>query len=158
MNTRNFDAYAAMVEDDALTSGLLGRRVVAWVLDAMLLGIIGFAAWTALAAFTVLTLGLGAPLFAVLALLPAAYGWLALCSALQASPGQAMLGLAVVRDADLGPPTPLQALVYMAGYLATMALGAIWVAVAVVTTRHRTLHDILSGLVVVRRRLLRERS
>jgi uncharacterized RDD family membrane protein YckC len=64
------------------------------------------------------------------------------------------MGMIVVRDADLGPPTGLQAFVYMVGYLVTMAFGAIWTAVAVVTTRHRTLHDIVSGLVVVRRSAL----
>jgi uncharacterized RDD family membrane protein YckC len=143
------------MRDDLLTGGLLTRRVVAWVLDAILISAIGLGIWLVLAALTVVTLGLGAPLFALLALLPPFYGFLSLMTALQASPGQAMMGLIVVRDADLGEPTALQALVYIAGYWITMAAGVIWTAVAVVTTRHRTFHDMLAGLVVVRRSALR---
>ena len=39
----------------------------------------------------------------------------------------------------------------MVGFYVTLALGAVWLVVALLTTRHRTLHDLLSGLVVVRR-------
>lgn len=140
--------------EDALTSGLLTRRVLAWIVDAVLISAILLGVWLVLAAFTVLTLGFGAPLFAILAFVPGVYGWLFLVSPLQASPGQALLGLAVARDADLGTPTALQALVYIVGYIVTMGFGAIWVAVALVTARHRTLHDIVSGLVVARRSTL----
>ena len=144
------------IDDDQLTDGLLTRRLLAWLVDAIIVTIICAGFWVVLAAFTLLTLGLGAPLFALLAVVPVIYGWLGLVSRYQASPGQTMLGLMVVRDADLGPPTALQALVYMIGYVILLAFGAIWAAVALVTTRHRTLHDMLSGLVVVRRSLMRE--
>jgi uncharacterized RDD family membrane protein YckC len=141
--------------EDRLTGGLLTRRVVAWVLDAMFIAAIGTVIWLFLAAFTVLTLGFGAPLFALLALLPPFYGFLSLLTPMQASPGMALMGLIVVRDADLGSPTVLQAVVYIAAYWITMAAGVIWTAVAVITTRHRTFHDMISGLVVVRRTALR---
>jgi hypothetical protein len=36
-----------------------------------------------------------------------------------------------------------------------MAAGIVWTAVAIITTRHRTFHDMLSGLVVARRSALR---
>lgn len=137
--------------DNVLTHGVITLRVIGWVADTFILALLATLLWFALAAFTVITLGFGAPMFAVLALLPGAYGWLCLASSLQATPGQAMMGLIVVRDADLGPPTGLQALVSVIGYAATLALGAIWCAIALFTTRHRTVHDILSGLVVVRR-------
>lgn len=141
--------------DDVLTDGVLSRRVCAWILDAVLLGIIAMMLWLAVTFFTLLTLGFGAPLFALLTFLPIAYGWVALASSLQATPGQAMMGLIVVRDVDFGPPTALQALISVLGYAATMALGVIWCAVALVTTRHRTLHDIASGLLVARRQTLK---
>ncbi len=149
--------YAPMIEadqDELLTGGVVGRRMIAWLLDAMILGLLAFVVWFGLAAFTLMTLGFGAPAFALLAFLPAAYGFLSLISGLQASPGQAMMGLIVVRDIDLGPPTAAQAMVSVIAYTATIALGAIWCAVAVVTTRHRTVHDFASGLVVVKRSAL----
>lgn len=150
-------AYAqAMLQEDLLTQGLLTRRVFAWLFDLCLIAASCVLLWFVMAAFTVLTLGLGAPLFAVIAFVPAFYGWFWLMMPLQASPGQALLGLIVVRDADLGPPTALQALIYMVIYGLTVALGVIWAAVALVTTRHRTLQDIGSGLVVVRRSVLRQ--
>ncbi len=149
-----FSPDAAMMRDDQLTQGLLTRRMLAWCIDAVLISAIAAVIWVIMAAFTILTFGIGAPLFALLAILPAFYGWLFLVSTMQASPGQAAMGLIVVRDADFGPPTPLQALIYIVGYCITMALGVIWTAVAVVTRRHRTIHDMLAGLVVVRRRAL----
>ena len=38
----------------------------------------------------------------------------------------------------------------MVGFYVTLGLGAVWLVVALLTTRHRTLHDLVSGLVVVR--------
>ncbi len=160
MSAPNAMPYASpddvALREDMLTGGLLTRRVLAWIVDAVLIGVIGMVIWLVLAALTVVTLGFGAPLFALLALLPPFYGWLFLMTPLQASPGQALFGLIVVRDADLGEPTALQALVYIAAYWVTMAAGVIWTVVAVITTRHRTFHDMLSGLVVMRRSALRQ--
>lgn len=160
MSAPNAIPYAAPADtallDDRLTGGLLTRRVLAWIVDALLISALGVVIWLVLAALTVVTLGIGAPLFALLALLPPFYGWLFLMTSLQASPGQALFGLIVVRDADWGEPTFLQAVVYIAAYWVTMAAGVIWTAIALVTTRHRTFHDMLSGLVVMRRSALRE--
>ncbi len=141
--------------EDRLTSGLLLRRVFAWLLDALILASIAGLMWMVIATLTVLTFGLGAHLFAFLAALPFLYGWLSLASPMQSSPGQALMGLVVVRDDDLGAPTGLQAAIYMLFYLITMATGVIWTAIALFTTRHRTLHDMLSGCVVVRRSVWR---
>jgi len=150
----SLDPAYAMWLQDRLTSGLLTRRCLAWVLDMFVLSALVFVGWMTGVTFTAITLGLGAPIFGLIALLPLLYGFIALLSPLQASPGQAAFGLAVVRDDDLGAPTPLQALIYMFAYLITAASGLIWCAVALVTTRHRTLHDMVSGLVVVRRSAL----
>ena len=146
-------AYALWLQD-RLTSGLLMRRCLAWMLDVFVLGVLVFVGWMTGVTFTVITFGLGAPIVGLVAVLPLLYGFISLVSPLQASPGQAAFGLAVVRNDDLGPPMPLQALIYMVAYLITAASGLIWCAVALVTTRHRTLHDMVSGLVVVRRSAL----
>lgn len=149
---RDYPPGIAMMQDEMLTRGVLWRRVFAWMMDLFLVAILWGALWMVIGMFTVLTLGLGAPLLATVSLVPAIYTWLSLVSPMQATPGQAAFGLVVVRDDDLGPPSGLQALASVVGYFATMALGAIWMAVALVTTRNRTLHDMLAGLVVVRRR------
>lgn len=160
MSIPSFDPNAALLRDERLTDGLLTRRVIAWLIDLMIIGVLVKLCWVVLGVFSVIALlvtisiGIVLPLFSLLAIIPVLYGWLSLVSPLQSSPGQAVMGMIVVRDADLGAPTGLQAFVYMVGYLVTMAFGAIWTAVAVVTTRHRTLHDIVSGLVVVRRSAL----
>ncbi|MBN8898070.1 MAG: hypothetical protein J0H35_07785, partial [Rhodospirillales bacterium] len=55
----------------------------------------------------------------------------------------------------LGPPTALQALISTLGYYVTLATSGLLLLVALFTTRHRTLHDLVSGLVVVRTRAMR---
>ena len=141
---------APLVSDDRLVAGVLSRRLVAWLVDVCLLMALGIVGWLVVG---VLTLGLGLPL---LSMLPLLYNWGFVSSRLQATPGQAMLGLAVVRDEDLGPPTLLQALVWTLGYLLTVFVFFPLTLVALFTTRHRALHDLASGLLVVRRRALAE--
>jgi uncharacterized RDD family membrane protein YckC len=147
-------AGLALLQDDLLTRGVMLRRILAWLLDVVILAGVASLLFAFIWLFGVLTLGLGWTLFAVLPLLPALYGTLTVASPMQATLGQAAFGLIVVRDADLGRPNLAQALVCTLGYLLTMAVGVVWVAVALITTRRRTLHDIVSGLVVIRRRAL----
>ena len=71
-----------------------------------------------------------------------------------ATPGQQVLGLVVRRDDDLGRPTPVQVFVYTLIFYLTLAATGLLLLVALVTVRHRTLHDLASGLVVVRARAL----
>jgi uncharacterized RDD family membrane protein YckC len=66
----------------------------------------------------------------------------------------ALLGITARRDTDLGRPMLVQACVFTAGLYLTLAAGAVWLLVALVTRRHRALHDLASGLVVVRTRAL----
>ncbi len=144
---------SALAQDEWLTHGVMTRRVIAWLLDAMLVGLLVLGGWLICLVFGLLTLGLGWPLFSVLPALPVLYHWLFLAS-FAATPGQAMLGLTVRRDADLMPPTALESLAFTLLFALTMICGAFWLAVALFTTRHRALHDIVSGLVVVRVRAL----
>ena len=51
---------------------------------------------------------------------------------------------------DLGRPTPVQAVVWVVGLTVTVIAGLLWMVVALVTTRHRALHDLASGLVMTR--------
>lgn len=151
MSYSRFD-IADWSEEAALTEGVLTRRVLAFLVDGFLLTCLCGALWVVLGLFGILTLGLGLPLLGLIPVVPILYNWLSILGRTSATPGQALLGLRVRRDEDLGPPTGLQALIWSIGFAITCTLGFIWFAVALVTVRHRALHDLVSDLVVVRAR------
>jgi len=140
------DAFEA-----ALTWHVLRRRIAAALVDLLLCGL-------AIGAFVlfglvlgVLTLGLGFGLLALLPLIPVLYHWFFIAR-MSATPGQRLMGLALRRNDDLGPPEGVQALVWALGFALTLTLtfGLLWLAVVLLTERKRALHDIVAGLVVVR--------
>ncbi len=147
---RSWQPAATLPPREALVRDVLGRRVLAFLVDAVLLTVICAVAWMLLFGLGVLTLGLGFPLLGLLPAIPPLYNWLSLLGPAAATPGQALLGLTVRHDSELARPSALQALVWAVGFYLTMALGVIWLLAALFTERHRTLHDIVSGLVVVR--------
>jgi uncharacterized RDD family membrane protein YckC len=140
-----------------MVDGVLTRRVLAFLVDGVLCSVILAFIWAFLLLFGVFTLGLGFALFGLLPAIPFLYNWLSVCCRLSATPGQRLLGLIVVRRADLGRPTPLEGLIWTAGFVVTLSLGVVWFAAALVTLHHRTLHDVVSGLLVVRRKSLTAR-
>ena len=142
------------IDDARLLDGVLFRRVWAWLIDLLLVGGIVAVLWVVLVGFGLLTLGLGLPLLGLLPVVPLAYHVLFVASRRSATPGQVMMDLSVRRDQDLGRPSLLQAVLFTAGLWLTLGAGVVWLAAALLTTRHRTLHDLVSGLVVVRARAL----
>ena len=146
--------WTAYPDNGFLTDGVLMRRCVGWVIDAVLIGLLVWTLWWVLALFGVLTLGLGFGAMAILPAVPFCYNLLSLLGARSATPGQQMMGLTVRRDEDLGPPTGLQALVFTLLYYLTLATSGLLLVVALFTVRKRTLHDLVSGLVVVRVRAM----
>jgi uncharacterized RDD family membrane protein YckC len=157
MNAPSWDAPplgASGLEEELLTDGVLTRRLLAWLVDLVVIGIIVAVMWAALFTFGVMTLGLGMPLLGLLPLGPFLYHFGFLAGPMSATPGQALFGLAVRRNEDFGPPTALQALASTLLYYLTLATSGLLLLVALVTVRKRTLHDLLSGLVVVRSRAL----
>ena len=143
----------AVFADEALTEGVLMRRVWAWLIDLVVIGVLMAVLWVVLAAFGVLTLGLGLPLLAIVPVVPLCYHAL-FVAARGATPGQSLLGITVVRDDDLGPPTLLQAILFTAGLWLTLSAGVIWLAATLFLPRKRALHDLVSGLVVIRTQAL----
>ena len=139
------------LSDEAFIAGVLTRRCFAWLIDLVLIGLLVFALWLAMLLFGLLTLGLGWTAMAVLPLVPPLYHFLFLLRDPAATPGQKWTGLIVRRDADLGAPEVWQALVFTVLFYLTLATSGLLLLVALFTIRHRTLHDLLSGLVVVRR-------
>lgn len=137
-----------------LAHGTLLRRVVGFVLDGVIVLIVVKLLAVLLFVFGIVTLGLGLPLLGALPAVPLLYNWVALLSPLSATPGQAMAGLVVVRDEDLGPPGALAALIWVIGFYVSLALSGLPLLLALFTRRHRTAHDLVAGLAVVRARAL----
>ncbi len=142
-------SYSAFSEQ-AATTGITRRRVGGWIVDALLLTVILAAMHLILWILGFVTFGLGWFLAGGLWVVPIAYVFAFVTSPAQATPGQAVAGLRVVRDADLGRPTPAQALVYALGFAITWVAGAIWLIAAFFTRRARCLHDIVAGVAVLR--------
>jgi uncharacterized RDD family membrane protein YckC len=142
------------LDDDFLTAGVMSRRCVAWVFDVFLIAVLVCVLWWILVAFGVLTFGLGFSAMSLLPLVPFFYHFLSLLGSSSATPGQQMTGLTVRRYGDLGPPIALQALISVLVFYLTLATTGLLLLVALFTTGHRTLHDIVSGLVVVRVRAM----
>ncbi len=147
-------AALAELQADMMTSGVMSRRVIAWLIDCVLIGMIGTAVFSFCAFIGLVTFGLGAGAFGILPLVPLLYHWLTMASPLSASPGQAMLGLTVRNADDMAPVTALQALIFTALLYVTLALGVWPMLIALFTRGHRTIHDMLSGCVVVRKETL----
>jgi uncharacterized RDD family membrane protein YckC len=138
------------LDDEILTSGVMSRRCIAWVIDFFLIAILVWVLWWMMVMFGLLTLGLGFGVMSILPVVPFCYQFFSLLSAGSATPGQRMMGLIVRRNDDLGPPTVLQATLAVLLFYVTMATSGLLLLVALFTVRHRTLHDLVSGLVVVR--------
>jgi uncharacterized RDD family membrane protein YckC len=145
-----------MVRDEQFISGVMTRRCVAWLIDVLLIGVVFAVLALLLFVFGLLTLGLGFGAMALLPAVPFLYHFLSLLRPAAATPGQAVMGLIVRRDQDLGPPTGLQALIFTLVFYFTMATSGLLLLIALFTVRHRTLHDLASDLVVVRRRTFEE--
>jgi uncharacterized RDD family membrane protein YckC len=141
-------------DEDLLTEGVLTRRVFAWLIDVLLIALVCVALWFTLTLFGLLTLGLGLPLLGVLPFIPFCYHMLFLAGPTSATPGQQALGLIVRRNDDFGRPTPVRAVISTLLFYATLATTGLLLLAALFTVRRRTLHDLLSGLVVVRARAL----
>jgi uncharacterized RDD family membrane protein YckC len=137
-----------------LTRGTIFRRIVAFVVDGIILVLLAAILHAVLVVFAVVTFGLAVPLFGLLPFLGLFYNWLTVASPLSATPGQALLGLVVRRDEDLGPPGALAALVWVLVFYLSLALSGLPLLLALFTRRRRTAHDIAAGLVVVRAQAL----
>ena len=140
--------------DADLMDGVFGRRLIAWLIDSLILTVVLAVLGVLLFIFGLVTLGLAMPLLGGLWVVPTVYTFLFVASGNQATPGQALAGLRVVRNEDFGKPTPAQAVVFAVGFWLTMAAGVVWLLVALVTWRGRCLHDIVSGLLVVPQRAI----
>lgn len=135
-----------------LFDGVLWRRAAGYVVDLLCIAAIGFAALIAATVLTVMSFGLLAPgLWFLLGLVPLAYHTL-----LVSGPHGATIGMRVfdvhLRSYDGERPVFLQALAHAAlFYLSVAATGGLILLFPLFNRRKRTLHDVLAGMLMVRR-------
>ena len=160
------------MRDDWLTRDVWPRRILAFIIDWVLIAVLWAAsAWT-IGVLGILTLGIGFLLWHLLWLLPPAYFVLWLATAEAATPGQRLLGLTVRQDAALDfhaspdlraapdlravpGPSIAQAIAWTVLLFLSFSVAAgLPLLLALVTKRRRTLHDMLTGLTVVHRQAL----
>jgi uncharacterized RDD family membrane protein YckC len=134
-----------------LFDSVLRRRVIAYAIDLLCIGVVLLFAWLAAMVLFVVSFGLLAPLlWLALALIPLAYHTLLLGGPLSATIGMRCLDLEL-RTLDGERPSLLQALVQTVVFYVTVG-ATCWLVLLFVFVNHRkrTLHDILSGTIVVR--------
>lgn len=129
--------------------GVLIRRMAAFMVDCVLIAILTVPFVIFSFALAVFTFGfLAVPVGGVLMFF---YFTLFTAGAKSATPGMRLMGIEL-RDARGGRPDLLQAAIRTLIYMATNAmLPVIICAIALFDLRRRTLHDMLTSTVVVRR-------
>ena len=129
--------------------GVLSRRIVAFILDCILIAILMIPFLIFSLALAILTFGLlFIPVGGVLTFF---YFMLFTGGSKSATPGMRLMGIEL-RDARGGRPDLLQAGIRVLVFMATNTiLPVIICAVALFDLRRRTLHDMLTSTVVVRR-------
>ena len=128
--------------------GLRRRRVVALLLDLLLVSVAAFGLWLAL---LVLTFGLSLlilpPLFPFVAFF---YNGLTVSGPAMATPGMRLCGLELRGDATGARVTFIAAALHAVLFYFSWTVPPI-LLVSLITRDKRCLHDMLSGVIVVRR-------
>ena len=153
MNARILDGeiIASRLDDVSAYDGVRTRRVFAFLLDYLIVGLLCIPFAILVALLGLLTFGLGWALFAIL--VPAVaiiYVWNTLGGRNQATVGMRMMGIRLDR-LDGRPVDGLLAVVHSVLFWAGNAvLTPLILLVSLFADRKRTLHDLLLGTVVTR--------
>ncbi len=153
MNTRVLDGevIATRLDDVRAYDGVRTRRVFAFLLDYLIVGLLSIPFAILIALLGLLTFGLGWALFGIL--VPAValiYVWSTLGSRNQATVGMRMMGIRLDR-LDGRPVDGLLAVVHSVLFWAgNVVLTPLILLVSLFADRKRTLHDLLLGTVVTR--------
>lgn len=145
--------------DPALYEAIRSRRILGYLIDLAILVVIVAAVWFALVVAGLASFGLLLPLVPIgVAVVPVAYHSLTVGGGLSATWGMRMFDLEV-RSWTGNRPTLLQAFLMAVLFYTSIGLtGFIILIVSLFNGRGRTLHDLLSGTVVVRRSALERRG
>lgn len=142
--------YAAP-QDYRAYSGVLSRRVFAFIIDYVLVALLWIPAAVVVFFLGILTLGLGFMLYPVLFVVVAAvYFGLSLGGPSQATPGMKAMGIAMVR-VDGQKIDFMTAMVHLVLFwIINSVLTPLILLVGLFTDRSRLVHDLLIGTAAVR--------
>jgi uncharacterized RDD family membrane protein YckC len=130
--------------------GVLVRRVFAYWIDLLCIGLLIALAWVALWMLAIASLGLLSPLLLILGLIPGLYHTLTIGGPRSATPGMRLTGVEV-RSWTGERPSYLQAFVQtVLFYVTVYPTWCLVLLIALFDRRRRTLHDMLAGTVVIR--------
>lgn len=129
------------MDDPSLWEGTVMRRFLSYLIDVVILALIGLGLWIV----TFLTLGLLAPVTALAwAIAPLAYHTL-LVSQRGATVGQKWMGIQVVDALSGGRPNLVQAFVLTCLFYLSVMLSFIPLIYVLFDAQSRFLHDLFSG-------------
>ncbi|PPR21832.1 MAG: hypothetical protein CFH40_01497 [Alphaproteobacteria bacterium MarineAlpha10_Bin3] len=134
------------IDRDNLFDGVMGRRIVAYLIDLSIIGVISAAVW----GLMLVTLFLASPVLGpIFPLIPIAYHTLLIGGRRSATIGMQFMGIEV-RTLSGQRPELLQAFAMSAlFYLSIAVTGMIVLLVALFNDRRHCAHDYLSGTVVI---------
>ena len=136
---------------DHAFDGVLTRRVLAFVIDYLLVLVLLVPAWVILFVFSILTLGLGFYLFPVSFFIVAGlYFALTLGSSSQATPGMRMMDLTMLRDDGRRIDFSIALVHVVAFWVINSLLTPFLLLAGLFTSRKRLIHDMLLGTCVMR--------
>lgn len=140
------------LSDPQLFDGVILRRSLAYIVDLMVLVAIIILFKIAFVFLTILSFGLLTPLLILVgAIIPVSYHTLTIGGPASATLGMRLFGVEV-RVWNGGKPGYLQALLQtVVFYVSTSMTAGLILLWALFNNRHRCLHDLLCGTVVVRR-------
>ena len=135
----------------ALLRGVVWRRIAAYCVDLAIIGCISFVAIMVFVPAAVLSFGLlASPLTLLFALIPLAYHTVLVGGSKSATLGQRLFDLRVMDTSGSKPDYAQAAVQCILFYVTLMATGFLLVVIFFNPLR-RTIHDWLSGTIVVRR-------
>ena len=131
--------------------GVLWRRIVAYLVDLLCIGVIAVGVWIVFAVLWLMSFGLLGPLLWFLfGLIPLAYHTLLLCGPASATFGMRVFDLEL-RSVSGERPSFVQALIQTALFYVTVGMTCSLILLVALFNRHRrTLHDFLAGTVMIR--------
>jgi uncharacterized RDD family membrane protein YckC len=130
--------------------GILIRRVFAYCVDVVCIGLLVALAWVVFWMLAIASLGLLSPLLLILGLIPALYHTLTIGGPRSATPGMRLTGVEV-RSWTGERPSYLQALVQtILFYVTVYPTWSLVLLIALFDRRRRTLHDMIAGTLVIR--------
>ena len=135
------------------TVGVLAPRLVAYVIDLFIVGLIGLIVWMSVSFLGLITFGIGWMLFPIVGICTAmAYAAITIGGVRQATIGMRVSGIRVERS-DGGAPDGITAAAHcLLFYVATFTVGLYLLTLVIGVLRRdgRMGHDLLTGLVLIR--------